>query len=55
MTQALAESIPFTTEVLAEQLAGLTEVEIAGALGITERTVRRDWNKARTLLLEALR
>ena len=35
--------------------AGLTEVEIAGALGITERTVRRDWNKARTLLLEALR
>lgn len=27
MTQALAESIPFTTEVLAEQLAGLTEVE----------------------------
>jgi len=35
--------------------AGLSEVEIASALDITERTVRRDWNKARTLLLEALR
>ena len=27
--------------------AGLTEAEIAQALGITERTVRRDWEKAR--------
>ncbi len=35
--------------------AGLSEVEIADALDVTERTVRRDWNKARTLLLEALR
>jgi RNA polymerase sigma factor (TIGR02999 family) len=35
--------------------AGLTEAEIAVALDITERTVRRDWNKARALLLEALR
>ena len=35
--------------------AGLSEADIAGALGITERTVRRDWNKARTLLLEALK
>jgi RNA polymerase sigma factor (TIGR02999 family) len=34
--------------------AGLTETEIALALGITERTVRRDWEKARLLLLEAL-
>lgn len=30
--------------------AGLTEVEIAAALGVTERTVRRDWEKARVLL-----
>jgi RNA polymerase sigma factor (sigma-70 family) len=29
---------------------GLTEVEIAAALGVTERTVRRDWEKARLLL-----
>jgi RNA polymerase sigma factor (TIGR02999 family) len=33
---------------------GLTEPEIAQALGITERTVRRDWHKARLLLREAL-
>jgi len=35
--------------------AGLTEVDIADALGVTERTVRRDWDKARTLLFAALR
>ena len=34
---------------------GLTEEDIAGALGVTERTVRRDWDKARTLLFEALK
>jgi RNA polymerase sigma factor (TIGR02999 family) len=30
--------------------AGLTETETALALGVTDRTVRRDWVKARTLL-----
>lgn len=34
--------------------AGLTEEEIATALGVTDRTVRRDWEKARLLLAEAL-
>jgi len=29
---------------------GLTEIEIADALGLSERTVRRDWNKARMLM-----
>jgi RNA polymerase sigma factor (TIGR02999 family) len=29
---------------------GFSEVEIADALGLTERTVRRDWEKARLLL-----
>jgi RNA polymerase sigma factor (TIGR02999 family) len=33
---------------------GLTDVEIAEALGVTDRTVRRDWEKARLLLREAL-
>jgi RNA polymerase sigma factor (TIGR02999 family) len=33
---------------------GMTEPEIAGALGVTDRTVRRDWEKARLLLREAL-
>jgi RNA polymerase sigma factor (TIGR02999 family) len=34
---------------------GYTEQEIAEALDITERTVRRDWEKARLLLEVALR
>jgi RNA polymerase sigma factor (TIGR02999 family) len=29
---------------------GLTEVEIGQALGVTDRTVRRDWERARLLL-----
>jgi RNA polymerase sigma factor (TIGR02999 family) len=33
---------------------GMTEQETAEALGITERTVRRDWIKARGLLYQAL-
>jgi len=32
----------------------MTECEIADVLGVTERTVRRDWEKARLLLAEAL-
>ena len=34
---------------------GLTEDEIAAALGVTDRTVRRDWEKARMLLSLALK
>ncbi|HRG15838.1 MAG TPA: ECF-type sigma factor [Pseudomonadota bacterium] len=34
--------------------AGLEEAEIAAALAVTERTVRRDWVKARTLLADLL-
>lgn len=34
--------------------AGMTESEIATVLGVTERTVRRDWEKARLFLAEAL-
>jgi DNA-directed RNA polymerase specialized sigma24 family protein len=34
---------------------GLREIEIAEALGVNERTVRRDWEKARLLLAAALR
>ena len=33
---------------------GLDELEIAEALGITDRTVRRDWRKARAFLLTQL-
>jgi RNA polymerase sigma factor (TIGR02999 family) len=35
--------------------AGFTEEDIALALGVNERTVRRDWQKARLLLSFALR
>jgi RNA polymerase sigma factor (sigma-70 family) len=35
--------------------AGMTEAEIAEALGVTDRTVRRDWEKARLVLAEALK
>ena len=34
---------------------GMSDPEIASALDITDRTVRRDWKKARVLLAEALR
>lgn len=30
--------------------AGMTETEVAEVLGVTDRTVRRDWDKARALL-----
>jgi RNA polymerase sigma factor (TIGR02999 family) len=33
---------------------GLSEAEICAALGVSPRTVRRDWEKARLLLAEAL-
>jgi RNA polymerase sigma factor (sigma-70 family) len=34
---------------------GMNETEIAEALSLTERTVRRDWEKARLLLAKALK
>jgi len=34
---------------------GYSEQEIAEALGVTDRTVRRDWERARLILIEALR
>jgi RNA polymerase sigma factor (TIGR02999 family) len=35
--------------------AGMKETEIAEALSLTERTVRRDWEKARMMLATALK
>ena len=37
------------------RFAGMTEREVAEVLGVTERTVRRYWEKARLLLAAALR
>jgi RNA polymerase sigma factor (sigma-70 family) len=35
--------------------AGYSEQEIAECLGISERTLRREWQRARLLLLAALK
>jgi RNA polymerase sigma factor (TIGR02999 family) len=49
--QALAAAEPRLAEVVEMRyFGGYTEQEIAEALGLTERTVRRDWDKARLLL-----
>jgi RNA polymerase sigma factor (TIGR02999 family) len=42
------------TVVEMRYFAGFTEAEIAEALGVTERTVRRDWEKARLILRAGL-
>ncbi|NJK42601.1 MAG: hypothetical protein HC937_02620 [Aquincola sp.] len=34
---------------------GLSDLEIGTALGVTDRTVRRDWEQARLFLAEALK
>jgi len=35
--------------------AGMTDTEVAAALGINDRTVRRNWQKARLILADALK
>lgn len=49
--QVLAEAEPRLAQVVEMRyFGGFSEVETADALGVTERTVRRDWTKARLLL-----
>ena len=55
-----SRSSPRSTSALARVVemryfGGLADAEIAEALGVAERTVRRDWEKARLLLASALR
>lgn len=51
----LAQADPRAAQVVEMRyFAGMTEREIADALGVTDRTVRRDWDKARLLLKAAL-
>ncbi len=52
---SLADCDPRLIDVVQMRyFGGMTDAEIAQALGVTDRTVRRDWEKARLLLLEAL-
>ena len=47
----LSETDPRLAQVVEwRYFAGMTESEIAAQLGVTERTVRRDWRKARAFL-----
>jgi RNA polymerase sigma factor (TIGR02999 family) len=53
--QQLAALEPRLAQVVEMRyFAGLDEAEIAATLGLTERSVRRDWHKARLLLLAML-
>jgi len=42
-------------EVEMRYFAGMSESEVAEALQVNERTVRRDWEKARVLLAAQLK
>ncbi len=50
---AVSERLVIVVEM--RYFGGMTETEIAEALSLTERTVRRDWEKARMLLARALK
>lgn len=51
----LAASDPRLVSVVEMRyFGGLSEPEIAAVLGVTDRTVRRDWHKARLLLAAAM-
>lgn len=52
---ALAQHDPRLVQVVElRYFAGMTDAQVAASLGIAERTVRRDWEKARLLLAESL-
>lgn len=54
--QDLAAAEPRLAQVVEMRyFGGLAESEIAEALGVTERTVQRDWQKARLFLAMALK
>jgi RNA polymerase sigma factor (TIGR02999 family) len=53
---ALEQAEPRLAQVVEMRyFGGYSEAEIAETLGLTERTVRRDWDKARLLLMSALK
>jgi len=53
---ALEQAEPRLAQVVEMRyFGGYSEPEIAEVLGVTERTVRRDWEKARLLLMSAMK
>jgi RNA polymerase sigma factor (TIGR02999 family) len=53
---ALAKSEPRLAQVVEMRyFGGYTEIEISSALDLTPRTVRRDWEKARLLLIALMK
>jgi RNA polymerase sigma factor (TIGR02999 family) len=55
LTQLEATDPRLVRVVEMRYFAGMNETEIAAALDVTDRTVRRDWERARLLLAEMLR
>jgi RNA polymerase sigma factor (TIGR02999 family) len=54
--QALAAADPRMGDIVEmHYFGGMTEPEIASVLGVSERTIRREWEKARLLLAVALK
>ena len=54
--EVLAQAEPRLAQVVEMRyFGGYTEAEVADALDLNERTVRRDWDKARLLLSEILK
>lgn len=54
--EALQDADPRLVQVVEMRFfAGMTEAEVADALGVADRTVRRDWEKAKLLLTATLR
>jgi RNA polymerase sigma factor (TIGR02999 family) len=53
--EVLAQAEPRMAQVVEMRyFGGYAEAEVAEALGVTDRTVRRDWDKARMLLASLL-
>jgi len=55
LEQMAAVDLRMARVVEMKYFGGLTELEIAEALGVTDRTVRRDWEQARLFLADALK
>lgn len=54
--ERLQHASPRTADVVRLRFyAGLSEAETAATLGVSERSVRREWSYARAWLFEALR